>query len=414
VKINFHSRFSYIGVNYAAYVLNFFSGLILARRLGPEGRGELAFLSSLFLVTLLLASINSRNGSSLASMKEQSWTRNDGDFPFRKIYLWVIAITLTCTAAFLLILSGEFEIKTLVFFSVSNLACGLVFYTYFAEGIFRVEERLFELAVLRFLGLAVPSLYIFILFFIGTLNLELVLLSQFLAVLACFLYLKCRVLIEPKFRYITFSNQVKKTFFGYSLEYIANISILLSVSFTENSQSIGHFAVAMSVVLISETFYPLIESRMLNRIHQSFSANKLMSLGPLMKAMKELAVSQIVFVPLVLLIPLIYGIEYTESVNYALVLILARFLFSTVKLFNFYAVLSNRYDIPIALYSLYILLYISIFLLFKHNSQEFSWQFSSVLSSFGIALLGFLLIRKLNVTRILGRQSEEKTGTTNV
>jgi len=414
VKTNFDSRFAYIGANYAAYVLNFFSGLILARNLGPEGRGKFAFLSSLFLVTLLLAPINSRNGSSLASMKEESWSMDDGEFPFRKIHIWVISITLTCTLAFLFALYGEFQIETLVFFSVSNLACGLAFYIYFAEGILRVQERLFELAMLRFLGLAIPSLYIFILFFLGTLNLELVLLSQFLAVTACFLYLKYHALIEPKFRYITYSNQVKKTFLGYSLEYIANILILLSVSFTEDAQSIGHFAVAMSVILISETFFPLIESRMLNRIHQSSSINNLMSLGPLMKAMKELAVSQIVFVPMVFLIPSIYGIAYSESVNFALALILARFLFSTVKLLNFYFVLSNRYDIPISLYSIYILLYISNFLLLKDNNNEFSWQISSVLASLGVALLGFLLIRKLKAGRSLRLQFEENSGTTNV
>lgn len=414
MKLDFHSRFAYIGANYAAYVLNFFSGLILARGLGPEGRGEFAFLSSLFLVTLLLAPINSRNGSSLATMKEQSWSKNDGEFPFRKIYIWVVAITLTCTLTFYFVLSGEFEIKTLVFFSVSNLACGLAFYMYFAEGIFRVEERLFELAMLRFLGLAVPSLYIFILFFLGTLNLELVLLSQFVAVISCFIFLKCRVLIEPKFGYITYSNQVKKTYLGYSLEYIANILILLSVSFTENAQSMGHFSVAMSFILISETFFPLVESRMLKRVHQSSSIMKLMSLGPLMTAMKELVVSQIVFVPLAFLIPLIYGTAYTESVNFALILILARFLFSAIKLFNYYAVLSNRFDIPILLYSIYIVLYMSIFLFFKPHNHDYSWQISSIIASLGVALLGFFTIRKLKVDKSSSLLIEEIAGTTSV
>jgi hypothetical protein len=414
VNLNLHSRFAYVGANYAAYILNFFSGLILARGLEPEGRGEFAFLSSLFLVTLLLAPINSRNGSSLASMKEQNWSKNDGGFPFRKISIWVLIITLTCTLVFFFVLSGEFDTKTLFYFSVSNLACGLAFYMYFAEGIFRVEERLFELAMLRFLGLAMPSLYIFVLFFLGTLNLELVLLSQFLAIISCFLFLKCRVIIEPKFRYITYSNQVKKTFLGYSLEYIANISILLSISFTEDAQSIGHFAVAMSVILISETFFPLIESRMLNRVHQSSSNEKSMSLGPLMTAMKELVVSQIVFVPLVFLIPLIYGTAYNESINFALVLMIARLLFSAVKLFNFYAVLSNRYEIPTSLYSIYVVLYTSNFLFFKWNSHEFSWQISSILASFGAALLGFFLIRNLKVARSSSLLSKENDGTTNV
>jgi O-antigen/teichoic acid export membrane protein len=413
MTINFSSRLAYIGANSAAYVLNFFSGLILARGLGPEGRGDFAFFSSLFLITLLLAPINSRNASSIASMKEQSWSKIDSKFPFKKIYIYVVAITLTCTLTFFFILSGEFEIKTLVFFSASNLACGLVFYINFAEGIFRVEERLFELAMLRFLGLAVPSLYVFILFFLGTLKLELVLLSQFFAVISCFLFLKYRVLVEPKFSYTTYSIQVKKTYFSYLLEYIANILILLSVTFTADAQSIGHFAVAMSLILISETFYPLVESRMLNRIHKTYSNKKSVSLGPLATALKELFASQFVFIPLAFVIPIVYGTAYSESVTFAIILILARFLFAAVKLFNCYAVLLNRYDTPILLYSIYIFLYISNFLFFNQYSHEFSWQISSILASLGVALLGFFLIRKLKVDNSLRMLNKEIAGTTN-
>jgi hypothetical protein len=414
MKIKLNSRFAYMGANYAAYVLNFFSGLILARGLGPDGRGEFAFLSSLFLVTLLLAPINSRNGSSLASMKEQSWSNIGDKFPFRKIYIRVLAITITCTLVFFFILSSKFEIKTLIFFSISNLACGLAFYMYFAEGIFRVEEKLFDLAMLRFLGLATPSIYIVILFFLGTLNLELVLLSQFLAIASCFLFLKYRILGEPKFSYSTYSTQVKKTYLGFLLEYIANILILLSVSFTEDAQSIGHFAVAMSFILISETFYPLIESRMLNRVHKSSSNQKSLSLGPLASAFKELLASQIVFAPFALLIPLIYGNSYSESLRFAIVLLLARFLFLIAKLCNCYAVLSNRYDIPISLNSIYILLYISNFLFFRKYSHEISWQISSIFASFGVALLGFLFIRKLKVDNNSRLLTKEISGTTNV
>jgi hypothetical protein len=153
---------------------------------------------------------------------------------------------------------------------------------------------------------------------------------------------------------------------------------------------------------------------MLKRVHQSSSIKKLMSLGPLMTAMKELVVSQIVFVPLAFLIPLIYGTAYTESVNFALILILARFLFSAIKLFNYYAVLSNRFDIPILLYSIYIVLYMSIFLFFKPHNHDYSWQISSIIASLGVALLGFFTIRKLNVDKSSSLLIEEIAGTTSV
>ena len=414
MKINLHSRTAYMGANYAAYVLNFFSGLILARNLGPDGRGELAFLSSFYLITLLFASMNSRNGSSLASIKNQTSIQIKNHFPFSRIYFNVALITFTCTLAFFIVLNANIETKTLLFFSISNVACGLSFYLQFSEGILRVQEKLFELAVLRFLGLAIPSMYIFVLYFLGELNIELALLSQFLAVVACFFFLRYKQVFAPRFNYVSYLTQVKKTYIGYLLEYIANVSILLSVTFTEDSENIGYFAVALSFILISETFYPLIESRMFNRIYATSTQKRSLNLLPLASAIKELVGSQIVFVPIAYLIPIIYGSSYRMSINFALVLILARLNYSIVKLLNSYAVMSERYDIPIKLNSIYITLYFLLFLLSNGQSYEFPWQISSIVSSICVVFLGFLFVRNLKPDHQAGATTDINSGVTNV
>jgi hypothetical protein len=411
---HFNSRFAYMTANYAAYFLNFLSGMILARNLGPDGRGELAFLSSFYLITLLLTPMNSRNGSSLASIKDKTKIIQDNNFPFRKNYIVAALLSALCTLVYINLLSSKVDSKSLIYFAISNLACGLAYYLHFFEGIFKVEEKLFELAVLRFLGLAIPSIYVFILFFFRSLNIQLILLNQFLAVFSCFLFLKYRRKKQPKFSYGTYRTQVKKTYLSYILENMANILILVSITLTKNSEYIGHFAVAFSFILISETFYPLIESRMLNRILSTSIQQKPINMRPLTIAIKELTLSQAVFAPFSLLIPSIYGSAFDISVNFALVLILAKYNFSIVKLINSYAVISDRYDIPTFLNSFYIILYLLLFESIQRHYSQYSWEVSSICASGCSVFLGIIFLSKLKPERMGTLSKDYSSGAVNV
>ena len=171
---------------------------------------------------------------------------------------------------------------------------------------------------------------------------------------------------------------------------------------------------ALSFILISETFYPLIESRMFNRIYAASTQKRSLNLLPLASAIKELVGSQIVFVPIAYLIPIIYGSSYRMSINFALVLILARLNYSIVKLLNSYAVMSERYDIPIKLNSIYITLYFLLFLLSNGQSYEFPWQISSIVSSICVVFLGFLFVRNLKPDHQAGATTDINSGVTNV
>jgi O-antigen/teichoic acid export membrane protein len=396
--------------NYSAYSLNFLSGLILARTLGVDQRGTLAFISTFYLITLLVVPLNSRNGSSFASIKNSNRTSITTHFPFKKMFFRVFIVVATCTAIFDLILLKKIEPGYLIFFSVSNLACGLTFYIYFVEGIYRVKENILDLAVLRFLGLAVPSIYIFLLFALGKVEIKLVLLSQFLAVISCTIFLKSRGPLKISFRYDEYSEQVKKTFLGYALEYLANIVILISITFTSSTKTIGYFAIAMSFAMISETFYPVVESRMLNMIKTLIASGDSPNLNPLVTAIKEIVLSQLIFIPLAFAIPAIYGKEYGQSVYFAIVLIFAKCIYSIVKLCNNYAVISDRFNVPIILNSIYLLVYIVSFYILQTLDLQISWQISSILASLFVASIGFMLIRRKKPKYMIRSTAERNLG----
>ena len=400
----------YMLANYSAYSLNFLSGLILARTLGVDQRGTLAFITTFYLITLLLVPLNSRNGSSFASIKNSNGPSTATHFPFRKMFFRVFIVSITCTAIFDLMLMHRIEAIYLMFFSISNLACGLTFYIYFVEGIYRVKNNILDLAVLRFLGLAVPSIYVFLLFAIGKVEVKLVLLSQFLAVISCTIFLKSRGTLKISFGYEEYSRQVRKTFLGYALEYLANIVILLSITFTSNTKTIGYFAIAMSFALISETFYPVVESRMLNKIKNLIANGDSPNLNPLVTAIKEMVLSQLIFIPLAFAIPAIYGNMYGQSVYFAVVLIFTKCIYSIVKLCNNYAVISDRFNVPILLNAVYVSVYMLLFYVSQTLELENSWQISSILTSLLVASIGFMLIRRLKPRNIIKSISEGNLG----
>jgi uncharacterized membrane protein YGL010W len=94
------------------------------------------------------------------------------------------------------------------------------------------------------------------------------------------------------------------------------------------------------------------------------------------------------------LIPILYGPDYEPSVYFALVLILAKLNYSIVKLFGSYAAISNRYLIQIKLNALYIILYLTLFLLMKKLNFQLSWECAAVFASFVTVLAGISLTRR--------------------
>jgi len=299
-----------------------------------------------------------------------------------------------------LFLFKKIEINNLIYFSISSLTCGLTFYIFFAEGIFRVKEKNLDLAVLRFLGLASPSLYVFLLWVVDKVEVKFLLLSQGIAMVSCTIFLIARGPMKINFSYNEYSKQVKKTFVGYALEFLVNIIILISVTSTSNNQTIGYFAIAMSFALMSDTFFPVVESRMFNKIH-SLNPNQINhNLSPLNIAVKEIIFSQLIFIFLAFAIPVIYGAQYAPSVYFAIVLIFVKCMQSMVKICSSYAVISGRFDIPIILNSIYVLVYIFLFYVIHAFNFQGAWQIAALLTSILAASVGLLLTRGLAPKRI--------------
>lgn len=376
----------YILRNYLAYGLNFLSGLILARKLGPHGRGNLAFLSSFFYITLLIAPLNLRNASSLAQILQKETKKNI--FGKRQLIIISLLLTFSLTLLYLIFIHDNFETIVLICFSVANMSCFLTSFIYIHEGIYRVEGSLSQLGTLRFLGLALPSFYVFFLLAIGKVEIKYLILSQFVAVMGCF----CYILFNKRdLTIFSFDEIIKfslKSYPSHILEYVANYMILLTVNFSQSPEDIGHFVIAYGFTLIAETPYSIVESDLYKKSQKSINRLVVNQKKILLNCIAKLSLIQFPFLPAALLIPMIYGDEYSSSSWIAIVLIVARFFYSIVKLANIQGMINNSNFTNSAVINFGYILAYSIFLaIFSILFESNAWIPACILSSSFVCLL---------------------------
>jgi hypothetical protein len=388
----------YLVFNYFAYGLNFLSGLILARKLGPDNRGVFAYLSNLYLVTLYLAPLNAKNAASIAEASVQGVH----EIPKRginriKLFILSLILTMLLSLTYLLFLRTKIDLKILVIFCIANLfnAFGVLNQT--QEGKFRTQHRLNKLAMLRFLGYATPSILIFILFFLNMVKVEYVIFGQSVAMLSCFGYLYFYDKSEKFLRIDKFAEGMKKTFASYTAEYFVNFVPLILVTITEDFQYLGFFAIAYGYSLIADTYFQIVESRIYFDLANRKASIEFKVFSVFPKNVRNLFISQIIFIPLALLIPFLYGHAYEVSSKLAVVLIVSKFLYSIIKMQNIYFnVLFENFKIPVYLNFCYLFFAFGAFEI-SHGFLELRhpWGISIIIAGLITSLVGIVYLFRL-------------------
>lgn len=397
IKIS-KERAVYLLLNYSGYALNFISGLILARELGPFVRGEYSYLATFFYITLMIAPLNLKNAVSLAISEKSNLEIESPIKPLRLLIL-AFSLTLAMNGFFLSFLRDEFENAILLSFLISNTLCFLSSYIYLFEGLYRSNSQIGRLGLLRLLGLGLPSVYVFLLYAFSSLNLQSLLLSQAIATLGCCTYVIWGRSELPKLDQKRVSHLAIKTYPGYALEYLIAILVLISVNLTEKSTTLGHFAIAFSFSLIVDTLYPYFESKIYTLLD---SSARVSSVSIIVDKLKSLLLSQLVLIPGSWLIPIVYGQEYSESVLMAVVIIFGKFAYSAVKFMNIYnTIIEKDYISPITCNFMYVAMYTFLLMYFKNLGFDQPWRISLLITStmFMFYVLFFFLKKNQTVER---------------
>ena len=392
-------KINYIVLNFFAYVVNFLSGLILARKLGPEGRGIYSYLSNFYLITLFLAPLNSKNAASIAQSELLSNRKPVLDkLQNSKFFLMSFGITFMLSLCYFIFLRGKFENRIVMIFCLSNLMNSIAILNQIQEGKLRTNNSLRPLSILRFLAYATPSLLIFLLYFLHQVKVEYVILGQAVAMASCFLYLFLSSSLTVDFSRQSFKSGSIKTYASFGAEFFVNCLPLFLVGYSEKLGYLGVFTIAFGYSLISDTYFQVIESKMYFDLstHDIGLTEKVTRFFP--KSLRNLAISQSIFLPGAYLIPYLYGNSYRESSLLAVLLIISKFLFSIVKIENIYFnLVFSKFKLPVFLNFSYIGIALSAyFICWRFANFEHPWIFSLLLASLLSPVIGgFLVLREI-------------------
>jgi O-antigen/teichoic acid export membrane protein len=405
-------KISYIFFNYFAYLMNFASGLILARGLGPENRGIVAYLSNLFLITLIFAPLNAKNASSIAEAEKRK-KLNSQNREFSTLGFTIIStfITLSISIIFYYYLIESLPSNLVVLFCIANLFNSLAIVIQIREGILRTQNKLHQLAIIRFLGYATPSFFIFILFFAKKIEIEYVIFGQVVAMLSTSLFVIIRKYPAPEYSHTDFSEKALKTFASYFLEVLSIFTPLMLVMLSEQYTYIGLFAIAYGFSLISDTYFQIVESKVYFHLAKIEKIRPKSAFAIMYHNARSLFFAQLIFIPFAFLIPILYGKSFSGSVQIAIFLILFKYFLSILKIESIYInLVLKRYLVPIILNGFYVFISFFIFLSLQHFTNiEHPWILAVMIPSVVLPIMGavYILFNSLEKSKSIGGKRDD-------
>jgi O-antigen/teichoic acid export membrane protein len=325
----FKSRSSivYLFANYAAVFLNMLSGILLARKLSTDTRGLVAIISLCMTIMIFITSGNSSNS---AMMSGNSTIRDDSRIELRHIYkhltLFSFVLFLVCSPFFFMFIYDKSDLKLSFLFIIAAIPFIFNSLIFYAEGIMKRNGSVFQLSLNRFIGLAIPSIYIFILNFLGLLQINYLVFSHTL-VTVVLLYSNKRYLrsIEKdyvqKFYYFV-STSVRNSGF-YVFEFIAGYSLIIVASICLDLTSLAYLAIALSFSSLMDAFIPTIESKFYSYFANADFKNRIFR-SKLYKKLIAIVSFDLLFIPATLIIPILLGEKYEISSKLALILVFTK------------------------------------------------------------------------------------------
>jgi O-antigen/teichoic acid export membrane protein len=170
-------------ITYFGIMISVISGVLLARYLGANARGTLAYYTSFILLACFVSSFNFSSGT--ARVMNQIPENQDKNERLNLIKVFCIGFLLSTAFACLVIFSGIIESKSLkvsIFFFL--IATGMAAISSYFEGIWTYQGKMIFITAARFLGIFVPAIFAIVLVLIDKATIEVLLLAQLLVLVA--------------------------------------------------------------------------------------------------------------------------------------------------------------------------------------------------------------------------------------
>ena len=332
----------FIFANYSSLLINFVSGIVLARALGPELRGNFALIASYCLLVYSLSSFNISSGTLQARFITNSQIADSRAKLLKLPILIGLVLTPVLSSVILVFLWNNPSLqKYFLEFAIVCFGSFVGAVTVFTNSVLVTNGMISRLSINRFLGLSCFSVSVVFLYLFDLITIEKLLLAQLLsnfliAVIAIFLYLQPSEIRLPDPR-----DVLKLSIKGlprFVFEYSIPVLSYSYISSTHGAMTLGVFVIAWGWTSLVDALYPIAESRTYKLLHTQPGVKII--LQGLKARTGEIVLFGLIIMPTCFFIPFIFGKDYQSGVQLALMLIVLKIitqvtnLLETILMFN--------------------------------------------------------------------------------
>jgi hypothetical protein len=289
------------------------------------------------------------------------------------------------------------------FFVFLMLANGLGAFTSLYDGYWRFSNSIVFLTWTRFVGLAAPSILTLCLIAIGRTEIQFLLLGQLLVT-----FLNLQIILRFKqtnpASQFPDSNVILKSatrgFPTYLAEYLVTWTVPYLILRVEGSEVLGWYVVALSYALLADVTYGAIEAKNYKRMISNSMDGRIPKFWIFLRNSLPILGMHLFFLPLVVLIPIIYGQDFKNSSLFAIVILVVRVPMVIARAITSYLVSISRNLETFLIFVSFLITYIPVMLLSNFDLFSFHWIFAYSVA--GTTMLGcaFLFLAKIKAIEI--------------
>ena len=334
---------AYIFANYLALLVNFFSGVLIARELGAQSLGIYALIASIFGIIFAFGTFNYSSGTLQASMfaKEAEKTRKSS---FLKVpgfvglvaaVFAVIGISLTNS----LMALKEYENYIIGAAVVSSL--GSV--SAYIGSLLVTNHLVIRMAITRFVGLGGLSLMVVVLYQTNKITIENLLLCQILTTIIIASTALVIFFTSNEIRLPPDNIVIKNSLIGlpkYIIDFFVPIFLYSTISSEYGAVFLGTYIVAWGWASLSDALLPVIESQVYK--NYSFKGFQNITISVLFKKIIIMSIFNLFLTPTLILIPFLFGEEFSKSVQIGIFLFAFKFLGQATSILEIIANLKRQ------------------------------------------------------------------------
>jgi len=386
-------------ITYIGIMISVVSGVLLARYLGANARGTLAYYTSFILLACFVSSLNFSSGTArVINQIPENEVKNESVV---LIKLFCIGFLLSTVFACIVIFSGVItskDLKISIFFIL--ISTGIATIVSYFEGIWTYHGNLMFINAARFLGLFVPAIFVIVLVLIDKATIEVLLFAQLLVLAANILLIYVYRNYGSHTNSPDFNISVKSAIRGmpaYLIEYLSFWFITYSIMKLDGATALGFYVIASSLASAADSIFVASRVKYYKSLIEQDINNFQSLLVVLFRSTSPSIFMHLAFTPIALLIPMIYGPDFYSARKIAMFFLLSRIISICARAICLFLISIKKDGYSIFIYLSFLTSFLTLSLFSEKKIMGYYWTFAYLYASIIMFLLSFFLLYFLSV-----------------